>query len=53
MDHPPRGIGLIGALMNTRQTIRLETYRSDPRSAGFPPHHPKMESFLGVPDPAG
>ncbi len=49
MDHPPRGIGLIGALMNTRQTVRLEQISSDPRSTGFPPHHPKMESFLGAP----
>jgi two-component system sensor histidine kinase DevS len=49
MDHPPRGNGLIGALMNTRQTIRLEHISSDPRSSGFPPHHPKMDSFLGTP----
>jgi two-component system sensor histidine kinase DevS len=49
MDHPPRGNGLIGALMNTRQTVRLEQISGDPRSTGFPPHHPKMESFLGAP----
>lgn len=49
MVHPPRGSGLIGALMNTRQTIRLDDISGDPRSAGFPPHHPKMETFLGVP----
>ena len=23
--------------------------RDDPRSAGFPPNHPPMDSFLGVP----
>jgi two-component system sensor histidine kinase DevS len=49
MAHSPRGSGLIGALMNTRQTIRLADIADDPRSAGFPPHHPEMKSFLGVP----
>ncbi len=49
MDHPPRGTGLIGALLNSRQTIRLDDIASDPRSSGFPPNHPKMRSFLGVP----
>jgi two-component system sensor histidine kinase DevS len=49
MAHPPRGSGLIGALMNTRQTIRLDQISSDPRSVGFPQNHPKMDSFLGAP----
>lgn len=49
MTRPPRGLGLIGALMNTRQTIRLADISNDPRSTGFPPHHPTMETFLGVP----
>ncbi|MBN2677361.1 MAG: GAF domain-containing protein [Anaerolineaceae bacterium] len=49
MTHPPRGTGLIGALMNTRQTIRLANIADDPRSVGFPPHHPSMSTFLGVP----
>jgi len=49
MAHPPRGKGLIGALRNSRQTIRLKNIADDPRSAGFPAHHPKMHSFLGVP----
>jgi two-component system sensor histidine kinase DevS len=49
MPHSPRGTGLIGALMNTRQTIRLANISNDQRSAGFPPHHPDMETFLGVP----
>ncbi len=49
MDHPPVGLGLIGALMNTEQTIRLPNIEDDPRSSGFPPHHPEMRSFLGIP----
>ncbi len=49
MSHPPVGMGLIGALMNTTQPIRIPSIEEDPRSSGFPPHHPSMTSFLGVP----
>ncbi|HQP09247.1 MAG TPA: GAF domain-containing sensor histidine kinase [Anaerolineaceae bacterium] len=49
MDHPPVGLGLIGALMHTHETIRLDDIAGDPRSSGFPNHHPPMTSFLGVP----
>jgi signal transduction histidine kinase len=46
---PPRGRGLLGALLHERRSIRLADLTSDPRSAGFPPGHPAMHSFLGVP----
>lgn len=49
IGHLPVGLGLIGALKNERRTIRLSQITDDPRSVGFPPHHPYMESFLGVP----
>lgn len=49
MVHPPRGLGLIGALMHSQQPIRVADIASDARSVGFPPHHPHMTSFLGVP----
>lgn len=49
MAHPPRGLGLIGALMHSQQPIRVADIASDPRSVGFPPNHPPMTSFLGVP----
>ncbi len=49
MPQPPKGLGLIGALMNTTEPIRLANLSEDPRSSGFPPHHPHMVSFLGVP----
>ena len=49
MGHPPVGKGLIGALMNTSEPIRVADISTDPRSAGFPKYHPEMTSFLGVP----
>src|SRR5512142_548198 len=53
MAHPPVGKGLIGALMDTEQPIRLPVISNDPRAAGFPKNHPPMTSFLGVPLRAG
>ena len=49
IDHPPIGKGLIGELMNTEVPLRLPVIQDHPRSSGFPAHHPKMVSFLGVP----
>jgi two-component system sensor histidine kinase DevS len=49
MPHPPEGHGLLGALMNTDQTIRIPEISADHRSFGFPRNHPRMNSFLGVP----
>ena len=45
----PRGRGLLGALIQAPRPIRLARMQDDPRSIGFPPGHPPMESFLGVP----
>jgi two-component system sensor histidine kinase DevS len=49
IPHPPEGKGLIGALMNTEEPLRIMDIAKDPRSVGFPAHHPNMTSFLGVP----
>ncbi len=49
IPHPPKGLGLIRALMNTTDSIRLAEIQRDPRSVGFPRNHPRMRSFLGVP----
>lgn len=49
MPHPPIGKGLIGALMNTNDPIRLPKIQDDSRSIGFPRNHPPMHSFLGMP----
>lgn len=45
----PKGQGVLGALLNDPQPIRLPSIADDPRSVGFPPHHPPMQAFLGVP----
>jgi signal transduction histidine kinase len=45
----PEGRGLLGAIMSEREPIRLEHIKDDPRSVGFPPNHPHMDRFLGVP----
>jgi len=47
--HPPIGKGLIGELMNTEAPLRVPVIQEHPRSSGFPDHHPRMVSFLGVP----
>lgn len=49
----PQGSGLLGAIMREKRTIRLPRISEDPRSVGFPPKHPPMVSFLGVPIIAG
>ncbi|MFC8289770.1 GAF domain-containing protein [Streptomyces sp. NPDC057242] len=46
---PDGHAGLLGALIRDPQTIRLADLSRDPRAAGFPPGHPPMRSFLGVP----
>jgi signal transduction histidine kinase len=45
----PEGHGLLGALIDDPRPIRLDRISDDPRSSGFPAHHPAMDSFLGVP----
>jgi signal transduction histidine kinase len=45
----PQGKGLLGALIDDPQPIRLQQISADSRSSGFPATHPPMNSFLGVP----
>ncbi len=45
----PRGRGILGALIEDAKPLRLVDLADDPRSVGFPPNHPPMRSFLGVP----
>ena len=45
----PTGDGILGLLVDHPVPIRLEKLSSHPSSTGFPPGHPRMESFLGVP----
>jgi signal transduction histidine kinase len=45
----PRGRGILGLLIQDPQPLRLRDIGEHPRSYGFPPGHPPMHSFLGVP----
>jgi signal transduction histidine kinase len=45
----PRGRGLLGVLIDDPRPLRLDDVGDHPRSYGFPPGHPPMRSFLGVP----
>ncbi len=49
IGHLPEGKGLLGALIDDPWPIRLRRIADDARSTGFPPGHPPMDSFLGVP----
>jgi signal transduction histidine kinase len=46
---PPTGHGLLGALIRDAHPLRIPDIAADPRSVGFPPHHPPMHSLLGAP----
>ena len=45
----PRGHGILGLVIRAARPIRLPDLTRHPDSYGFPPHHPPMHSFLGVP----
>jgi signal transduction histidine kinase len=45
----PRGHGLLGLIIREGETFRIPDIAADPRRYGFPPNHPAMRSFLGVP----
>ncbi|MGW0996877.1 sensor histidine kinase [Streptomyces sp. NPDC002523] len=45
----PQGHGILGELIRHPEPLRLSKISEHPASYGFPPHHPPMNSFLGVP----
>ncbi|HEY6471131.1 MAG TPA: GAF domain-containing sensor histidine kinase [Candidatus Dormibacteraeota bacterium] len=45
----PRGEGILGVLIREPELLRLRSIAAHPRSFGFPPDHPPMQSFLGAP----
>jgi len=45
----PRGHGVLGLLIRDPRPLRLDDVGSHPDSYGFPPDHPPMKTFLGVP----
>jgi len=49
IDHWPEGHGLLGTLIRDPRPLRMSDLSAHPESYGFPPGHPAMRSFLGVP----
>jgi signal transduction histidine kinase len=49
IGQPPSGHGILGLLVAEPMTLRLDDLGEHPASIGFPPGHPPMRSFLGVP----
>jgi signal transduction histidine kinase len=49
MGHLPEGKGLLGLLIKDPTPLRLSDLAQHEMSVGFPPNHPPMHSFLGVP----
>jgi signal transduction histidine kinase len=49
IGHLPEGRGVLGVLIDDPHPIRLDDIRHHSASVGFPPHHPPMRTFLGVP----
>ncbi|TFV86481.1 GAF domain-containing protein [Blastococcus sp. CT_GayMR16] len=49
IGQPPAGNGILGLLVAEPETLRLDDLGEHPASSGFPPGHPPMRSFLGVP----
>lgn len=45
----PRGRGVLGVVLREARPLRIDDIASHPASVGFPPHHPPMGAFLGVP----
>jgi signal transduction histidine kinase len=45
----PEGHGILGLLIERPESLRLRDLTKHPRSYGFPPNHPSMKTFLGVP----
>jgi signal transduction histidine kinase len=49
MGSLPEGKGVLGQLITEPYPLRIADLGQHPSSVGFPPHHPPMKSFLGVP----
>lgn len=49
LGDPPKGRGLLGAVLSDRAPVRVGNIQADERSIGFPAGHPRMTTFLGVP----
>ena len=45
----PHGLGLLGLIVREQRAYRIPEISKHPDSSGFPPNHPPMHSFLGLP----
>lgn len=53
IGHFPTGRGVLGTVIRENRTLVLDVISEHPDSYGFPPNHPEMVSFLGVPVSVG
>jgi len=53
VGHPPVGKGVLGTLIKDPHPILTDNLREHPDFTGFPPGHPAMKNFLGVPIKVG
>ncbi len=49
IGEPPKGLGVLGLIIEEGKPLRLKDVTKHPKAYGFPPYHPVMRSFLGVP----
>ena len=49
IGNEPSGRGILGVVLREARPLRLRDISADPRAVGFPPNHPQMKAFLGVP----
>lgn len=45
----PKGEGILGLLLHRTEPLRIDALAEHPQAVGFPPNHPVMDSFLGIP----
>ena len=53
IGHAPHGHGVLGETIRTATSVRVDDLAHHEGSSGFPPHHPVMAQFLGVPITTG
>lgn len=53
IGHLPTGRGVLGTVIRLNKTIRIDDLSGHPDTSGFPPNHPAMHTFLGVPVAVG
>ena len=49
IGEPPMGRGLLGRLLRDSRGVRVHDVTREPDAVGYPPGHPLMRTFLGMP----